>query len=68
MTVAQARLRDILPAILNGLRAFGEVALPVDAAHTLFLRIFEFMPPPPPIADHEVRGAVPQLRHAHASR
>lgn len=52
--VAQARLRDILPAILNGLRAFGEVALPVDAAHTLFLRIFEFMPPPPPVADHEV--------------
>ena len=54
----QSQLREYLPAIMDGLLSFGQVCLPIDDVHTLFLRIFKPMPPPALVAEHEVSSFV----------
>jgi len=47
----------MLHLILCGLQDYGEITLPIDSAHTLFLRMVETRPPPKPVRDHDVRWA-----------
>lgn len=48
------RLRDILPTVLEALNSRGEGVIPLTADTTLCLKLFPWLPPPPPVEDHQV--------------
>ncbi|RQM22440.1 hypothetical protein B5M09_001879 [Aphanomyces astaci] len=58
---SQATLSTILPSILHDLTMYGESTTTIDTANIINLKVFQKLPPPPNVLDHQVPVAIRDL-------
>ena len=64
----KGELRHLLPLILHDLRASGSCSVPVDAAHSIRLKLEPPPPPPaPPVRAHQVAVLVAEVPAAESA-
>ncbi|ETV75617.1 hypothetical protein, variant 2 [Aphanomyces astaci] len=58
---SKATLSTILPSILHDLTMYGESTTTIDTANIINLKVFQKLPPPPNVLDHQVPVAIRDL-------